>query len=35
MIQDLQPLFWNREKQEAWVDKIIEEQKRFYDANPL
>lgn len=35
MIQDLQPLFWNREKQEAWVDKIIEEQKRFYDENPL
>ena len=35
MVQDLQPPFWNREKQEAWVDKIIEEQKRFYDENPL
>lgn len=35
MVQDAQPPFWTREKQEDWVDKIIERQKRYYDENPL
>ena len=34
-VQDAQPPFWTREKQEEWVDKIIESQKRYYDENPL
>jgi hypothetical protein len=34
-MRDAQPPFWTREKQEDWVDKIIERQKRYYDENPL